>query len=514
MRIDTTVIFHIPENTTQSKDDLQKLIDKLISLFGYKKLIAIAGSRPLSPSSDVADKLDIISADDTNFADQWNSALSKIITDTFLYIDNRHTSVLPADSAIDIFQFAKERNDNAGMIYGDYSIITDDEEQEVHLLPHHPGRLRDNQDYGKVFYFDTAAVKNIGGMDANLNYNHLYDLRLKLSEQTKLIRVANKYSGSLYTVYSGKDKANVFDYLLAGKDQQLEAENILTDHLARTGAKLNPGQGFKTAPKDDANLVASVIIPVNNRPEFIATAIDSVQNQTVQNIEIIVVVNGGKDDPTIPTVKEYMSEGSKYNSNKPVVRLLITDINNIGFCLNYGAKNANGKYYVQLDSDDRLKANAIESIVKVFDSDPTVGMVIGSYDVWEKKDSGELVRMDEIPVVTHDEWTDNNGRNNLLRINGAGAPRSIPIALIKDIGWFGINDDPYALNYGEDYDMVLRISEQYNIGRIYDPIYEVIRHSGGTDHAVNQAVVDRNDEAKDWMRLEALQRRQRMNNRL
>ena len=150
--------------------------------------------------------------------------------------------------------------------------------------------------------------------------------------------------------------------------------------------------------------------------------------------------------------------------------------------------------------------------MNVFETDPTIGLVIGSYEVWEKQDSGQLVRMDKLPVVTHDEWTDDNGRNNLLRINGAGAPRSIPIKLIKEIGWFGVNDEPFSLNYGEDYDMVLRISEKYKVGRIYQPIYEVVRHSGGTDHTINQSVIDRNDEAKDWMRLQALNRRIEMNN--
>jgi len=110
-------------------------------------------------------------------------------------------------------------------------------------------------------------------------------------------------------------------------------------------------------------------------------------------------------------------------------------------------------------------------------------------------------------VVTHDEWTDDNGRNNLLRINGAGAPRAIPFQIIKEMGYFGINDDPYALNYGEDYDMVLHISEKYRIGRIYEPIYDVIRHAGGTDHNIDQVTIDRNDEAKDHMRREAINRR-------
>ncbi|MCK4689679.1 MAG: glycosyltransferase, partial [Candidatus Marinimicrobia bacterium] len=203
--------------------------------------------------------------------------------------------------------------------------------------------------------------------------------------------------------------------------------------------------------------------------------------------------------------------GTKYDQTKPPVTLIVTDINNIGLSLDLGIKKAKGKYYVQLDSDDRLKSDAVEKIIDVFDSDEKIGMVIGSYEMWEKKDTGEFFRIEEIPVVTHDEWTENNGRNNLLRVNGAGAPRSIPIQIIKDMGYFGINDEPYAQNYGEDYNLVLRISEEYRIGRIWDPIYEVVRHSGGTDHSIDQHTIDRNDEAKDYMRMKTIERRSKIN---
>ena len=103
---------------------------------------------------------------------------------------------------------------------------------------------------------------------------------------------------------------------------------------------------------------------------------------------------------------------------------------------------------MQLDSDDRLKPDAVEKILAVYEEDPKIGMVIGSYEVWEKDDDGNYTRMEDLPVVTHDEWTEENGRNNLLRINGAGAPRSIPIQLIRDIG-FSVNEEPFARNYGE-----------------------------------------------------------------
>ena len=205
------------------------------------------------------------------------------------------------------------------------------------------------------------------------------------------------------------------------------------------------------------------------------------------------------------SVKRYMEGGDLYDAAKPPVQLLVNEINNIGLCLNMGAAYARGEFYVQLDSDDRLKPDAIEKILAVYEQDPKIGMVIGSYEVWQKDEqTGELSRMEEIPVVTHDEWTEENGRNNLLRINGAGAPRSAHIKVLKELGGFGMNDSPDCQNYGEDYDLVLRTSEQYRIGRVWEPIYEVIRHAGGTDHSIDESTIIRNDNAKDFMRNEAI----------
>jgi glycosyltransferase involved in cell wall biosynthesis len=453
-------------------------------------------------------------ATDSNSPKVINQKVRHTDSQYILLIDDVNNPVKLKNSSLDLMELAMIKNPNAGMVYADYEIITKDKIKEIHLLKHHIGRVRDNQDCGKVFLFRKSFLVKVGGFDEELKHHYLYDIRLRISEVSEIIHIANKTGGSLYQVSAAKNKTNVFDYLLSDENVQKEAEIVLTDHLKRIGAYLSSKQKYLTKPplhRSTTPLNTSVIIPVNNRPEFIIDAIESAQKQTIQNIEIIVIVNGGANDPTNQSVKRYMKGGDNYNAEKPEVRLITTDINNIGYCLNLGVKNAQGEYYVQLDSDDRLKPDAVGKIIQKFESDPTIGMVIGSYEVWEKLDSGEIIRDKNIPVVTHSEWTEENGQNNLLRINGAGAPRAIPIQLIKNIGFFEMNENPYARNYGEDYDMVLRISEKYKVGRIYDPIYEVIRHPGGTDHTIDQSTIDRNDEAKDWMRKEAIIRRQAMN---
>lgn len=489
------------------------MIDSIVSQDGFQVEILIINysSRTIPVNAEVQ----IIDAQNMSTGKAVNMAFKKATGDYVYLLDNLNAEIELKRSATSAFLLTAERNPGAGYIYTDYEIETSGQIKEIKLLKHHIGRVRDNQDHGRVFFINKSVFTASGGCDESLKFNHFYELRLKLSEQNPVLHLSNRYSGSLYKVVAEGKGHDVFDYLKASKESQVEAENVLSAHLKRIGAYLEPGANFgiRPAAKTKPQLQASVIIPVNNRAAFIGTAIESVLNQTVQDIEVIVMVNGGYNDPTIAKVKEYMKDGKNYDASRPEVRLIVLDINNIGLCLNLGAKAARGEFYVQLDSDDRLKPDAVEKILAVFNSDDKIGMVIGSYEVWQLEDSGQINRVESIPVVTHDEWTENNGRNNLLRINGAGAPRSIPIQLIKDIGYFGINDEPFARNYGEDYEMVLKISEKYRIGRVWEPIYDVVRHSGGTDHSIDQVTIDRNDEAKDYMREEAIKRRQKINSK-
>lgn len=503
------ILFCTDEN--HDNHAFEKTLNALADLHDDKLDIIIINTteRKLHDFNDGAKVLNVFNTG--TLGKKLNKAFKRTIDKNILLIDNRLNYIALKKGTLELFSLACNRHNNPGMVYADYELVKNKSIQEVHLLKHHIGRVRDNQDYGRVFFFKKKALQSVGFANESLKFSTLYDLRLKLSQQYELIHIANKFNGSLYSIEAEGTSQNVFDYLLAGKESQMEAEQVVTEHLKAIGAYLSPQQHYMPRPESNRSLLkASVIIPVNNRPDFIEDAIESVQVQTVQDIEVIVVVNGGENDPTAKTVKEYMKGGSKYDPSKPAVELLVYAINNIGFCLNMAAQKARGTYYVQLDSDDRLKADAVEKILKVYDEDPETGMVIGSYEVWEKQNNGSVSRMKDLPVVTHDEWTEDNGRNNLLRINGAGAPRSIPVELIRQIG-FSVNEEPYCRNYGEDYAMVLKISEKHKIGRVWEAIYEVIRHPGGTDHSIDQETIDRNDEAKDHMRAEAIKRRIKLN---
>ena len=423
-------------------------------------------------------------------------------------------------SATRFYLLAMDRHPETSMLYTDYDLIDKGVRKERKLLEWHNGRLTDTWDTGYCLLFSRAFLAGTGFCDERYRFNALNDLRFKAMESGQIQHISNRFNGVPYLAHAAAQGLDVFAYLKAGKEVQLEAEAIVSEHLKRIHAWLAPGEHYQkvsyTAAEEESFKVciASVVIPVFNRPEFIGPAIESVQAQTLANIEAVVVCNGGDADPTIPEVRRYQPGGDKYDPAKPAVRLIVHDMNVLGLCFNDALRSSRAKYYVQLDSDDLLFPDAVEKILAVYDEDERIGMVIGSYQVYEKKADGSVVPVlvnDKPFIVTHDEWTEENGRNNLLRIGGAGAPRSIKIKALQELGWFGMNDSPYCRNYGEDYELVNKCAERFRIGRVWDPIYKVVRHAGGTDHNIDQVTIDVNENAKDHMRLLALRRRQILN---
>ena len=126
-------------------------------------------------------------------------------------------------------------------------------------------------------------------------------------------------------------------------------------------------------------------------------------------------------------------------------------------------------------------------------------MVIGSYT---------LVNFDgeTIPpgIISHDEWTDENGPNNALRINGLGAPRAFFTPVARRFMFPNVS-------YGEDYAMALRVSRDYSIGRIFTPLYLCRRWEGNSDAALSQERINANNIYKDCVRSFELMARVRQN---
>jgi len=517
-----SVLLQAPGEMPYSPDDFDRMLSTLTrQSFGEFEII-IYGDNARVTETKSTDTLKLVHTASDSQAGALNAALNQARGEHILHCNNRSNAIEFRGSALLLYRMAMERHGHAALLYGDYDLLDGNRLIERKLLEHHSGRLCETFDMGYCLLFSHKFLQSVGYADGRFRNNPLYDLRLKASEQGEIVHISNRSNGAPYLVRAAAKGLDVFAYLKVGAKIASENELILTEHLKRIDAYLEPGRHFQLVvytPEEEKQFeqcIASVVIPVYRRPEFIGPAIASVQSQTVRNIEIVIVCNGGEEDPTVDETKRYMPGGDKFDPGKPVVRLIVHDINNIGLCLNSALQTSKAKYYIQLDSDDQLFPDAVEKILAAYQGDGRIGMVIGSYQVFEKKADGSIepVLVDGKPfIVTHDEWTEENGRNNLLHIGGAGAPRSIKIKVLEEMGWFGMNDSPYSRNYGEDYELVNKVAERYRIERVWQPIYKVVRHAGGTDHQIDQATIDLNENAKDHIRWEAIKRRQLLNKR-
>jgi glycosyltransferase involved in cell wall biosynthesis len=279
---------------------------------------------------------------------------------------------------------------------------------------------------------------------------------------------------------------------------QKEMEIVFTDYLKKIRAYLLPNQLREVEQTPTSFPVeASVVIPVRNRNETIAEAVKSALSQETNFPFNLIVVDNHSTDGTTAILSNL---ARKHPSLKHIIPKRF-DLG-IGGCWNEALRQkACGCYAIQLDSDDLYSSHrTLQKMVDMLRQD-NYAMVIGSYTLVDS-------RLEEIPpgLIDHREWTDENGHNNALRINGLGAPRAFYTDLMRKIGFLNVS-------YGEDYAAALRISREYRIGRIYESLYLCRRWSGNTDAALSIEEANRNNAFKDKIRTIEILDRQKMNKR-
>ncbi|MEE3406605.1 MAG: glycosyltransferase family 2 protein, partial [Candidatus Cryptobacteroides sp.] len=234
---------------------------------------------------------------------------------------------------------------------------------------------------------------------------------------------------------------------------------------------------------------ASVIIPVFNRARTVADAIRSALSQKTDFRYSVIVVDNHSTDGTTDII-----DGIR--DDRLVHLVPERDDLGIGGCWNLAVHDPHcGRYAVQLDSDDVYSGpETLQKIVDKFHEEGSA-MVIGSYLMTD-------FSMNPIPpgVIDHREWTDANGRNNALRINGLGAPRAFYVPLLREINFPNVS-------YGEDYAVGLRICRDWRISRIYEPLYCCRRWEGNSDAALSIEKVNANNFYKDSIRTFELEAR-------
>lgn len=379
----------------------------------------------------------------------------------------------------------------AGMLYADhYKLTADGRRLEAPTIDYQQGSLRDDFNFGSVVLLKTAALQEAAQrITADYQAAGFYDLRQKLSEAQSLVHV-NEYLYSEVELDTRKTGERLFDYVdPKNRQSQIEMEQACTEHLKAVGAYLAPG-AYQPMCVDEGSfpVEASIMIPVRNRIRTIKDALTSALNQkTTFPYNVFVVENGPECHSTDGTT-ELVEEMAR--ADERIIHI-VTDRRDLGVggSWNLAAHDPRcGRFIAQLDSDDvYADENTLQKIVDAF-HEQQCAMLIGAYTLTD-------IHLNVLPpgVIAHKEWTPENGRNNALRINGLGAPRSFYTPVLREINLPNTN-------YGEDYALGLAISRDYMIGRLYDPIYNCRRWDDNSDGDLSIEKENRNNVYKDRMR--------------
>ena len=412
----------------------------------------------------------------------------------YLLLCTRMTSVRWGLYALE--RFLRTADDTgAVMVYSDHYSLEEGALTKHPAIDYQAGSLRDDFDFGSLWLIKSQALLDYVAQTDRVDYQYagLYDLRLYLSRKGEIFHL-NEYLYTEAELDTRKSGEKQFDYVNPrNREVQIEMERACTAHLEKVGAIVDTN--FYRQPdfdEQDFACEASVVIPVFNREKTIADAVKSALSQKTNFPYNVIVVNNHSTDST-GEILDSIDDGR-------LIQIVPGRIDlGIGGCWNVAVNSDHcGKFAVQLDSDDLYSSpKTLQKIVDAF-HEQKAAMIIGSYRMCD-------FDLNTLPpgLIDHKEWTEDNGCNNALRINGLGAPRAFFTPLVRQIQFPNTS-------YGEDYALGLAFSRRYRIGRIYDELYLCRRWGGNSDAALSVERVNANNLYKDRLRTMELKARQQM----
>ena len=368
------------------------------------------------------------------------------------------------------------RDCDALAVYGNY----EKDGRVMPLIELQPGSVRDDFDFGPVMLVKTAELRRFASVADGLEYAALYSFWLSMYGRISFVpEVVSSVSTVTSECESGEAQFRYVDP--RNRDAQIEKEEVFTRFVMEQEAFVEPGRAVEHT--GDFKVEASVVIPVRNRVKTVGDAIRSALEQITDFPFNVIVVDNHSDDGTTALVGKMAAADSR------VVHIIPEPGHGIGGCWNVALDSPEcGRFAVQLDSDDVYSSpRTLQQIVDKFHA-TGAACVIGSYTLTD-------FELNVIPpgLIDHAEWTDANGANIALRINGLGAPRAYYTPVARELRFPDVS-------YGEDYAMVLRLTRTYRLARIFDSLYFCRRWGGNSDSGLSAEKINANNRYKDWIR--------------
>lgn len=441
--------------------------------------------------------------DDITFINVDNPNASRTLLEVEANTDAEYVLLNLKATPVNLGQHALDRmlrvatDSGAGMVYADSYIQKDGQTEKHPAIDYQKGSIRDDFDFGQLLLIRSSLLHDYAAKQQKADYKYagLYDLRLYISRKAEIFHI-NEYLYTQIETDFRKSGERQFDYVNPrNREVQVEMEQAATRHLEKIGATVDTSHYRKPDfSEQDFCCEASVVIPVYNRAKTVADAVKSALSQKTTFKYNVIVVDNHSTDGTFEILNDIAKEDKRLIHIVPTR----TDLG-IGGCWNVAIDDERcGRFAVQLDSDDLYSSpQTLQRIVDEFHRQGAA-MIIGSYRMCN-------FQLETLPpgLIDHSEWTDLNGPNNALRINGLGAPRAFFTPILRQIQFPNTS-------YGEDYALGLAFSRKYRIGRIFDELYLCRRWDGNSDAALSIERQNANNLYKDRLRTLEISARQQM----
>lgn len=211
--------------------------------------------------------------------------------------------------------------------------------------------------------------------------------------------------------------------------------------------------------------LVSICIPVYNTERYIGEAIESSQNQTYKNIEIIIVDNKSTDN-TFKIIKKFQKKDNRIK--------LFQNKENIGMYPNFNEtiKHSKGKFIKFLCADDILKPRCVERMVKPLIDDSSISLVCTNSD--RISTDRKIIEEIEIPLAKEKKYSGKKVAKKALRlsINICGTPSHVLFRKYPNIFF----DTFIESGWGNDMEMWARLFGKGDVFVIKENLISDRRH--------------------------------------
>ena len=404
-----------------------------------------------------------------------NEALKNATGDYIALLD--HDDLLPANCLYEVVKAINE-DPSIEFIYTDEDKITttDKPRFDPHFKPDFAiDTLRSNNYICHFSVFRKDLMDKLGGERSKYDGAQDYDIIIRMAEIAKNIKHIPKvlYHWRVHELSTAKAGGDAKPYAFEA------GIPVLQDHLNRVGLEGEVSHGvtlgtYKIDYKVKGNPKVTILIPNYNEAKTLKTCIDSILKLTTyKNYEIVVIENNSTEKSIFNYYKELEKEERVKILHYPEKGFNYSKI------INYGVKNTDGEYIIQLNNDtELLTPDWLEKMVgmnqrddvgavgvKLYYPDGTIqhaGTIIGIYGV-----AGHVFK--GLYKKAHGYFARESHIQNLSAVTAACmmAKRSV----YEEVGYM---DEEFAVAFN-DIDFCLKIIQSGKL-IIYNPFVELIHY--------------------------------------